>query len=916
MKINTLYFLLLMLVFPNLWAQEVALSPMADTFVSKSSAETNYGSDDNLLIKGSTNGNFDRKTFLKFDLTDIGSDYEQILLRGFKAGGEEVELITNSTATAWDEETMTWSNAPDPIKEVGQGNIRSADTIYIDVTDYIKSKIDNDQLTVSLQLSSTSIVGSPFKLFSKESADASLHPKLLFFKKPKISTIEKIELSRHVSSNMVIQRSQAFPFKGTGPAGKTVQLDFEREGKQTVLSSTIDANGKFSIPLPAQEATVIPCTATLEIEGFPETKLILDNILIGDVWFAGGQSNMEKRVDYMLQAEEIMADADNYKNIRAFRAEYNAEFDPKEEVKAVNANWFVCDSDNVDRISAVAYIFAKEINREIGVPIGIMASYVGGTEIESWISEDKIENDPDLQFVEDRLPDYDPEDPKAYQRYPSINYNGMVNPLRYFPITGFLFYQGESNVKRAPEYGTLLTALIEDYREKWQLGNLPFYYVQLPNIGITSERNYEVKSDDNTWQMLREQQRRVLQDGELTNLGMAVIIETNEEHLNSDPNVRIHPRNKKPVGERLANIALKKEYQLEDVALSPLPGQTWVKGDSIYVRFDNTADGLKVRTESDELKGFAIAGTDGVFYEGAASIAGNNIVKVFNAQVNKPQAIAYGWSRDPLSTLDNSADLPASPFKISDVKAIAFMPAEDAYIKEGSESGVNFGSAPELFVQSSAKSYLKFDLSSTDFESITSARLMVFGSAAAETLISASATSTIWAENDIIWDNAPVPGQELSTTTIQDTEMYYEWNLSDQDMAAVDDQGILSLVLTTTADAVSTFNSTENQFYKPFLVVNGDGATMGISKNKSRDSKITLYPNPAKDGKVTANFNGYALKTIEDAHLIDVLGRSYSLNQNPTGSAYEFDVSAIPSGIYILSINTLDERFTGRVIIE
>lgn len=220
MKSIILCFLLFTLVFPNLWAQEEALSPIADTYVSKSPSETNYGSDENLLIKGSTNGNFDRKTFLKFDLTDIGSDYEQILLRGFKTGGEEVELTTSSTATAWEEQAMTWSNARDPIKEVGQGNIRSADTLYIDVTDYIKSKIDNDQLTVSLQLSSTSIVGSPFKLFSKESSDASLHPKLLFFKKPKISTIEKIELSRYVSSDMVIQRSQVFPFKGTGPQVK------------------------------------------------------------------------------------------------------------------------------------------------------------------------------------------------------------------------------------------------------------------------------------------------------------------------------------------------------------------------------------------------------------------------------------------------------------------------------------------------------------------------------------------------------------------------------------------------------------------------------------------------------------------------------------------------------------------------
>lgn len=916
MKVKILFLFLFTLVFPNLWAQEVALNPIADTYVSKSSSGTNYGNEENLLIKGSTNGSFDRKSLLKFDLTGTGSDYGQILLRGFKAGGEEVELNAKSTATTWEEQTIIWDNAPDASKEVGQGNLRSGDTLYIDVTEYIKSKISNKQFTVSLQLSSTSNVGSPFKLFSKESTDANLHPKLLFFKKPKINTIEKIELSRYVSSDMVIQRSQVFPFKGTGPAGETVQLDFEREGKQTLLTSTIDADGNFSIPLPAQDATETPCTATLEVVGFPETRLVLDNILIGDVWFAGGQSNMEKRVDYMLDADEVMADADNYKNIRAFRAEYNAEFEPKEEVKPVNANWFVCDSENVDRISAVAYIFAKEINREKGVPIGIMASYVGGTEIESWISEDKIKNDPALQFVEDRLPEYDVDDPKAYQRYPSVNYNGMVNPLRYFPIKGFLFYQGESNVKRATEYGTLFKALIEDYRQKWQLGDLPFYYVQLPNIGITTERNYEVTPDDNTWQMLREQQRRVLQDGEIPNLGMAVIIETNEEHLNPDPNVRIHPHNKKPVGERLANIALKNDYQIQDVALSPLPGETWVKGDSIYVRFDNTAKGLKIREGSDVLKGFAIAGTDGTFYEGTASIMGNNIVKVFSPRVMKPQAIAYGWSRDPLCTLDSSANQSASPFKITDVKAMAFSPAEDAHIKNAADSGTNFGSSPNLIVQNSAKSYIKFDLSSKGYESIVSAKLMLYGSAAAEASIAASATSNAWTENEITWDNAPALGQALATTTIQNTEMYYEWDLTDQVLAAIDDQGILSLALTTTADAVATFNSRENPLARPFLVINGEGAAMGISKNQSKNSKIILYPNPAKGGKVTATFKDYALQEIEDVHLIDVLGRRYSLNQSLAGNTCEFDVSAIPSGIYILSLSAADERFVSRIIIE
>jgi hypothetical protein len=479
-----------------------------------------------------------------------------------------------------------------------------------------------------------------------------------------INSNNEIVLSKYISSNMVIQREQPFPFRGEGPKGKIITIDFDREGTHFITSGKIDVNGNFNIFIPAMEVTTKACIATLIIEDDLNSEIILTNILIGDVWFAGGQSNMEKKVNHLLEAETVISDADNYTNIRAFRAEYNSIFEPTTKVKPTNASWIVCDTKNVSKASAVAYIFAKKVYQETGIPIGLMQAYVGGTTIETWLSEDKIKTDKNLQFVEDRIPDYDKNDAKFYQRYPSVNYNGMVHPLRFFPIKGFLFYQGESNVKRAPEYGILLKALIQNYREKWNLGDLPFYYVQLFNIGKTDFRNYEVTENDGTWQMLRQQQLLVTENSGLNNIGMAVTIDTNEERLNSADMVRIHPRNKKPVGERLAKMALKEQYHKDIVAFSPAVDSTWVVENNVFIRMTKVGNGLKIRNDETELSGFAVGNKEGIYFDAKATIESPNLISVTSNQVLNPAYIAYGWSRDPFCTLDNSENLPASPFKM------------------------------------------------------------------------------------------------------------------------------------------------------------------------------------------------------------------------------------------------------------
>lgn len=472
-----------------------------------------------------------------------------------------------------------------------------------------------------------------------------------------------IELSPYISSNMVLQHGKAFPFRGYGPAKKTITLDFEREGVHYYDTAMTDAEGKFVLNLEPLEITTNGCSATFQILANDDTSVTFSNILIGDVWFAGGQSNMEKKVDYLLEAEQVIADAENHLNIRGFRVIYNHQFEPVDEIKAGNEGWFVCDSKSVSKASAVAYIFAKEVYKETGIPIGLMQAYVGGTELETWLSEKKINEDADLKMVKDRIPGINMEDPKFHQKYPSVNFNGMIRPLIHFPIKGILFYQGESNVKRATEYKTVLKALVEDWRSQWRLGDIPFYYVQLFNIGITHHRNYEKTNDQNTWQMVREQQLLLAEDESVKNVGMAVIIETNESHLNTNANIRIHPQNKAPVGKRLARIALKEQYGKNITAYSPIISDYWIKGSQMYLKFKNVGEGLKIRTGESQLKGFALAGLDGVYHKANAKIEDDETVVISSPSVTSPLHAAYGWSRDPICTLDNSVDLPASPFR-------------------------------------------------------------------------------------------------------------------------------------------------------------------------------------------------------------------------------------------------------------
>lgn len=465
--------------------------------------------------------------------------------------------------------------------------------------------------------------------------------------------VHKLELPQCISSHMILQRGVKVPVWGWGTKGDTIVAEWTIR-QQTVKDSTIvDSLGNWKLFLPEQTACAEPSAMSVYALG-TELKKDLEDILVGDVWMAGGQSNMEKRMDHLTEYKEYLSEAKDYPLIRYCRTSYNALPTPSDHSKG--NPWFVCDSTNLSLASAVAYVFARELQEQLQVPIGILGAYRGGTELETWMSPMKIENDPELAFVKSRKASGDV---TKTSNYPTIHYNGQVHPLTPYAIKGFIFYQGESNVKRALEFRFMQGKLIEDWRERWNMGDLPFYIVQLFNVGPTSTGVYE----EINWADLREQQALLSHDELTPNTGMAVIIETNEQAKNTTESERMHPHTKKPVGQRLAWLALKHTYDKDIAADAPSMQRFYTIQDTMFIVFRDVEDGLAIRRDSAVLAGFAIADSKQNFVKALAKIVNDSLVAVYSPDVQNPASVRYAWCKDPVCNLINSAGLPAGPFR-------------------------------------------------------------------------------------------------------------------------------------------------------------------------------------------------------------------------------------------------------------
>ena len=422
----------------------------------------------------------------------------------------------------------------------------------------------------------------------------------------------------------VLQRGQAVPVWGTAKDGEKVSVEIAGQSATTTAQG-----GKWKLELKPLEAG-----GPYEMKISGDNTVTVNNLLVGEVWVASGQSNMEWTLNASFQPEIEKPNA-NFPQIRMITAKKVPSRQPLEEIQG---SWQLCSPETVGNFSAVAYYFARDLHAKLGVPVGIISTSWGGTPAQAWTSAEGFEGHPELNGYAAALKASDALPEKGQQNFPAALYNGMIAPVVPYGMKGVIWYQGESNAGKSKEYQTLFPAMIADWRSKWKLGDFPFLYVQIaPFKGQPPE--------------IREAQFLTL--GKTKNTAMAVTTDYGDAN-------DIHPKKKEPVGARLALAARALAYGEKIVHSGPLYKSMKVGGNEVGIVFDHTGGGLVAK--DGDLKGFTIAGADGKFVPAKAVIKGDAVV-VSAEGVSDPKAVRYGWENVPDVNLFNKEGLPASPFR-------------------------------------------------------------------------------------------------------------------------------------------------------------------------------------------------------------------------------------------------------------
>jgi sialate O-acetylesterase len=501
-----------------------------------------------------------------------------------------------------------------------------------------------------------------------------------------------VKLHGLFTDHMVLQRGIAVPVWGWADEGERVTVEFR--GKKV---STTAQGGVWRVKLGKLKAG-----GPDELKVTGRNTLTLRDVLVGEVWIASGQSNMEWPMRLSHQPQSDILSAGN-PQLRLYTVPKLKADTP---VKNVEAAWQATSPQSVSNFSAVAYYFGLKLQQDLGVPVGLIHTSWGGSPAEVWMREAVLAANP--SFKRDILEAY-PEQVKKVaaavavwekeqaeaksegkpftKRRPSAGwkpcelYNGMIAPLLPYAIQGAIWYQGESNAGRAHQYRTLFADMVTNWRTDWGQGDFPFLQVQLAPFTAIKE-----EPGESNWAELREAQ--VLATKTLRKVGAVSITDV------GDPK-DIHPAWKRPVGERLALAARRIAYGEKLTHTGPMYRGMKVKGDKVVLSFDHVGEGLGAAPVSEEkvpgatrtaglmvkgsplsgrtdapLHGFAIAGEDRKFVWADAVIEGDKLV-VSSAKVPQPVAVRYGWADYPVVNLVCSPGgglpaLPATPFRTDD----------------------------------------------------------------------------------------------------------------------------------------------------------------------------------------------------------------------------------------------------------
>lgn len=428
------------------------------------------------------------------------------------------------------------------------------------------------------------------------------------------------------ADHMVLQQNSEISVWGWGKPYEQISVVGSWNGDTVKTVANNQANWKVTLKTGKAGGPY-----TLTVKGY--TTIVIKDVLLGEVWVCSGQSNMEWSARLGIDnAKQEVANA-NYPNIRFFTVNHRTASSPNFDV---TGNWSVCTPETMIDFSAVAYFFAREVQKELQVPIGLVNASWGGTPAEVWTPESVIGSNRILAEAAEKIPAMG-WGPREAARV----YNAMIDPITRFKIAGVLWYQGETNVANADTYHVLFPELIKSWRQAWGY-NFPFLFAQI--APFTYNETPTCGAD------IRNAQRQTLS---LPNTGMVVTADITADTMN------IHPTNKQDVGKRFAHIALNKVYNKPQFPVSgPLYKSHTVKGNVVTIQFDY-AQGLHAKSK---ITGFEIAGENMMFKPADAKIKGTTI-EISSKQVAKPVYVRYAYRNASLIELFNSQGLPASTFQ-------------------------------------------------------------------------------------------------------------------------------------------------------------------------------------------------------------------------------------------------------------
>lgn len=428
---------------------------------------------------------------------------------------------------------------------------------------------------------------------------------------PPAPAVKSLQLPPHISDGMVIQRGMDIMITGKAPDKAAITATLN--GK--TASAQADG-GAFKVVLPAMKEGG---PYELTISCGTETRVI-KNVLVGDIWIVAGQSNMAFAAGGLDDSKNILSDAD-YPNIRYYKQGGDSE--PSSRSPAC---WVPCTTRGASGFSAVGFLFARQLHKELKVPIGLMYAWRNGGDIRLFMRDEA------LAALTPKVPFKPGTKPR------STLFSDFLAPLVGYPISGLVYYQGEGNHKDPIFYRDLLPAMVKDVRELWGQGDFPFICIQLPRY-------------KDSFVGVREAQ--FLAQRTITNSALVVSIDTGKENL-------LHPGDKFLIGQRAAKAALGLACKLPGEYTGPMFAEATPRGNSIVLRFTHTGSGLEARGNLD---GFILGGESGEFVSAKAEIAGSDTVRVWRDDIEKPVAVRYLWSGAPRACLYNREGFPASPFR-------------------------------------------------------------------------------------------------------------------------------------------------------------------------------------------------------------------------------------------------------------